>query len=98
MKMQQYTKETKNSRYFLGKYDTSLDRGITNLRGKTLIEKLQLAPSRIPNIVGEIYMSGDCGSCPSCACIEADVQFLAVIEAPATIALMVIVGGIRLTS
>ena len=59
---------------------------------------LTVAPTRIPDFQGTICMAGDCGSCPSCACIEAGVQFLAVIEAPATVPIMVTVVGIRLAS
>jgi len=45
-----------------------------------------------------VLLMGDCGSCPSCACIEADFQALAVIEAPATVPLLITVGGIRIAS
>jgi len=65
---------------------------------KGIIEELQLAPSKIPGLEERVYMSGDCGSCPDCACITQEVQFLAVIEAPGAAALMVAVTGIRFTS
>ena len=64
----------------------------------SIIKELQLAPSRISELEGNVLLMGDCGSCPSCACISGGLQFLAVIEAPATVPLLVIVGGIRLAS
>lgn len=73
------------------KYESGLAR-------KTLVEELQLSSSRIPDIKTIYLYRGDCGSCPSCACIKADFQVLAVIEAPATVPIMVMVGGISLTS
>ena len=63
-----------------------------------VIGELQYSPSRINDIEIPPYMMGDCGSCPSCACIQADFQILAVIEAPATVPIMVTVGGLSLTS
>jgi len=65
---------------------------------KKVIEEILSAPSKISALENRIYLMGGCGSCPSCACIEADFQALAVIEAPATVPLLVIVGGISLTS
>ena len=74
----------------------SLNQGIES---KTLIEDLQQAPSRVRELESErIYMMGDCPSCPSCSCISQGVQFLAVIEAPATVPIMVPLGAIMIVS
>jgi hypothetical protein len=64
---------------------------------RTTIDEILSSPSKIIMPSDKIYMS-DCGSCPSCGCIEQDVQFLAVIEAPAVVPLLVLVQGLRFTS
>ena len=69
-----------------------------NYSNKGLIKEILSAPSNISDLEKEIDMFADCGSCPSCACIEGDLQFLAVIEAPATVPLLVLVGGLSFTS
>lgn len=71
---------------------------IENAHNLNIINRLKSAPSIILDLENRVYMAGDCGSCPSCACIEADFQVLAVIEAPATVPLMVGVGAIRFAS
>jgi len=63
-----------------------------------IIKELQFAPTRVSDLENKIYLMGDCPSCPSCACINQGVQFLAVIEAPGTVPLLVTMGGIRLAS
>ena len=93
--MQEYKTETRE--YIPKKYGTECLPPEDRI-SKGLIEELQLAPSKIPGLEGKVYMSGDCGSCPDCACITQEVQFLAVIEAPAATALMVAVLGIRVSS
>lgn len=69
-----------------------------NYSDRGLIKEILSAPSNISDLEKEIDMFADCGSCPSCACIEGDLQFLAVIEAPATVPLLVLVGGLSFTS
>ena len=62
-----------------------------------ILEEIQRSPTRIRGPERH-YRMGDCGSCPQCACMDAEVQFLAVIEAPATVALMIAVGAIKFSS
>jgi hypothetical protein len=85
-------------KYKIGENENNISVAYKKGLAKEVIEELQLAPSKIIGLENSIYMAGDCGSCPSCACIEADFQVLAVIEAPATVPLLVIVGGMSFTS
>lgn len=64
----------------------------------SLIPELQIASSRISELDDYTVLMGDCGSCPSCSCISADFQALAVIEAPATVPIMVAVGAANVVS
>ena len=79
--IREYTIKTDYKNYELN----TLDKPLGSLERTTLHEILS-APSKINLSDNKIYMS-DCGSCPSCACIEQDVHFLAVIEAPAVVPL-----------
>jgi hypothetical protein len=65
---------------------------------ESIVKQLQLSPTRLAGLEGIMDRIGDCGECPSCACIEGGLQFLAVIEAPAVVPLLVIVGGLSFTS
>lgn len=52
---------------------------------KAIIEELQSAPSRIADFEITCMAIGDCPSCPSCSCLQAD--YLKVM-APGGLALM----------
>ena len=62
--MQTYVEKNKNN--FLRKYETGLE-------SKAIIEELRSAPSRISDIeIGSYFASGNCPSCPSCLCTQAN--------------------------
>jgi hypothetical protein len=90
------------NKYKTRNYSSALKKKNTNYKPNSLyppiIKELQSIPSRISGLEKKISSIGDCGSCPSCACINANSQVLAVIEAPATVPLLVTVGGIKVVS
>jgi len=76
-------------------YKSSLEHSIS---ADYLIHELQFAPSRVYDSGLDRLAMGGCPSCPSCACIEADLQFLAVIEAPGTVPILVLLGATSFAS
>ena len=101
--MQNYMVEEAKKDKFLENYGVNLTKREAqnykeNAINYPIIKELQSAPSRVSELENKIYLMKDCGSCPSCACINQDVQFLAVIEAPATVPLLIMVGGIRIAT
>ena len=101
--MKDYTKEKINRINYKNSYIPQLKKKekidySNDSRFPSVIEELRSSPTKVTGLENKIYLMGSCGSCPSCACIESDLQALAVIEAPATVPLLVIVGGIKFSS